>query len=121
MADAKEGGASKEDKDKEKKEEEVVEPALKKTKRGRPSRRVEGAVSANANAKAPALFCVGDRVLLKSYIGEGDDENLDGYFIATITELTQKESGVVLYCLRKVDGSVLEEVVEELITKSVQM
>lgn len=108
------------DKDKEEKKEEVVEPALKKT-RGRPSRRVEGAVSANANAKAPALFCVGDRVLLKSYIGEGDDENLDGYFIATITQLTQKESGEVLYCLRKVDGTVSEDVLEALLVKSVQM
>ena len=115
--DAKEGGGSK-DKDKEKKDE-VLESEQKKAKtRGRPRK---GSASANANAKTPPLFCVGDRVLLKSYIGEGDDENLDGYFITTITQLTQKESGEVLYCLRKVDGTVSEDVQEALLAKSVQM
>ena len=120
MADT-DGGSGSKDKEekKEEKKEEVDPPRTKK--RGRPPRKVEGG-SASASAKAPALFCVGDRVLLKSFIGVSEgDENLDGYFIATITELTQKESGDVLYCLRKVDGSVLEDVVEDLITKSVQM
>lgn len=122
MADT-DGGSGSKDKEekKEEKKEEVDPPRTKK--RGRPPRKVEGgSASASASAKAPALFCVGDRVLLKSFIGVSEgDENLDGYFIATITELTQKESGDVLYCLRKVDGSVLEDVAEDLITKSVQM
>ena len=120
--DAKEGGASSKEKDKEeKKDEEVLESEKKKAKpRGRPRKPEGGSASANANAKAPALFCVGDRVLLKSYI-EGDDENLEGYFITTITQLTQKESGEVLYCLRKVDGTVSDDVQEALLVKSVQM
>ena len=117
MADDEGAGASKDIKGKGKKDKE--DEVLAGRKRGRPKG------SSLANAQDPALFRVRDRVLLKTYTAEaevdGSDENLACYVITTITELTQKESGEVLYCLRKVDGTVLNKVPEYLLTKSVQL